>query len=29
VVIQEKGNPFNLMQHIPIEIEEIETIMNA
>ena len=29
VVIQEKGNPFNLMQNIPIEIEEIETIMNA
>jgi Xaa-Pro aminopeptidase len=29
VVIQEKGNPFNLMQNIPIEVEEIETIMNA
>ena len=29
VVIQEKGNPFNLMQNIPIEIEEIESIMNA
>jgi Xaa-Pro aminopeptidase len=29
VVIQEKGNPINLMQNIPIEIEEIETIMNA
>jgi Xaa-Pro aminopeptidase len=29
VVIQEKGTPFNLMKNIPIEIEEIETIMNA
>jgi Xaa-Pro aminopeptidase len=29
VVIQEKGNPFNLMQNIPIEVEEIETIMNS
>ena len=29
VVIQAKGAPFNLMQNIPIEIEEIEDIMNA
>ncbi len=28
VVIQEKGAPFNLMQNIPIETEEIEEIMN-
>ena len=28
VVIQEKGEPFNLMQNIPIEIEEIEELMN-
>lgn len=28
VVIQEKGAPFNLMGNIPIEIEEIETLMN-
>jgi Xaa-Pro aminopeptidase len=27
VVIQEKGDPFNLMQNIPIEIEEIEELM--
>jgi Xaa-Pro aminopeptidase len=29
VVIQEKGEPFNLMANIPIEIEEIETLMNS
>lgn len=29
VVIQSKGEPFNLMQNIPIEIEEIEDIMNS
>lgn len=29
VVIQEQGEPFNLMRNIPIEIEEIEDIMNA
>jgi len=29
VVIQEKGEPFNLMRNIPIEIEEIEELMNA
>lgn len=28
VVVQEKGEPFNLMRNIPIEIEEIESIMN-
>lgn len=29
VVIQESGEPFNLMKNIPIEIEEIEDIMNS
>lgn len=29
VVIQEKGEPFNLMRNIPIEVEEIEELMNA
>jgi Xaa-Pro aminopeptidase len=29
MVIQEKGAAFNLMRNIPIEIEEIESIMNA
>lgn len=29
VVIQEKGEPFNLMQNIPIEADEIETLMNT
>ena len=28
VVIQAKGDPLNLMQDIPIEIEEIEELMN-
>ena len=28
VVIQEKGEPFNLMRNIPIEVEEIENLMN-
>jgi len=28
VVIQEKGEPFNLMRNIPIEAEEIEELMN-
>ena len=28
VVIQEKGEPFNLMRNIPIEIGEIEELMN-
>ncbi len=28
VVLQEKGNPFNLMRNIPIEVEEIEDLMN-
>ena len=29
VVIQEKGAPFNLMANIPIEVDEIETLMNS
>jgi Xaa-Pro aminopeptidase len=29
VVIQPKGEPFNLMKNIPIEADEIESIMNA
>ena len=29
VIIQEKGDPFNLMRNIPIEAEEIEEIMNS
>ncbi|WP_248724822.1 aminopeptidase P family protein [Seonamhaeicola sp. ML3] len=29
VVIQETGVPFNLMENIPIEIEEIEDLMNT
>lgn len=29
VVIQDKGEPFNLMRNIPIESEEIEEIMNG
>jgi len=29
VVIQETGEPFNLMRNIPIEIEEIEDLMNS
>ena len=29
VVIQETGAPFNLMRNIPIEVEEIESSMNA
>jgi len=29
VVIQETGEPFNLMRNIPIEAEEIEELMNA
>jgi len=29
IVIQEKGAAFNLMRNIPIEIEEIESIMNT
>jgi len=28
VVIQENGDPVNLMQNIPIEVDEIESIMN-
>lgn len=29
VVIQESGEPFNLMRNIPIEAEEIESLMNS
>jgi Xaa-Pro aminopeptidase len=29
VVIQPKGEPFNLMKNIPIEIDEIESLMNS
>ena len=29
LVIQEKGEAFNLMKNIPIEIDEIESLMNA
>lgn len=29
VVIQDKGEPFNLMANIPIEVEEIEELMNG
>lgn len=29
VVVQESGEPFNLMRSIPIEAEEIENLMNA
>jgi Xaa-Pro aminopeptidase len=29
VVVQEKGEPFNLMDNIPIEAEEIENLMNS
>ncbi len=29
LVVREDGSPFNLMANIPIEVDEIETIMNA
>lgn len=29
LVVQESGEPFNLMRNIPIEADEIETLMNA
>ncbi|MCK5442546.1 MAG: aminopeptidase P family protein [Maribacter sp.] len=29
VVIQDKGEPFNLMANIPVEVEEIEELMNS
>ena len=29
VVVQERGEPFNLMKNIPIEVEEIESLMNS
>jgi Xaa-Pro aminopeptidase len=28
-VIQETGEPFNLMRNIPIEVDEIESLMNS
>lgn len=29
VVVRENGEPLNLMHDIPIEVEEIETLMNS
>ena len=29
IVVRESGEPFNLMQSIPIEPEEIEEVMNS
>jgi len=29
VVLQETGTPLNLMKNIPIEVDEIEGLMNA
>ena len=29
VVVQESGEPFNLMRNIPIETDEIEDLMNS
>ena len=29
VVVQENGEPFNLMRNIPLSVEEIEDAMNA
>ena len=29
VVVQKSGEPFNLMRNIPIEVEEIEELMNS
>jgi Xaa-Pro aminopeptidase len=29
LVVQESGHPFNLMSNIPLEVEEIEELMNA
>ena len=29
VIVQEKGEPFNMMAYIPIEVEEIEDLMNS
>jgi Xaa-Pro aminopeptidase len=28
-VVQAQGDPFNLMRDIPIEVDEIENLMNA
>jgi Xaa-Pro aminopeptidase len=29
LVVQEKGEPFNLMKDIPLQAEEIEGLMNS
>jgi Xaa-Pro aminopeptidase len=29
VIVQETGEPINIMSQIPIEADEIETLMNA
>ena len=29
VIVQESSNPINLMKNIPIELDEIETLMNS
>ena len=29
LVVQESGEPFNLMKNIPLEAEEIEELMNS
>ncbi len=29
IIVQESGEPFNMMRNIPIEVEEIEDLMNA
>jgi Xaa-Pro aminopeptidase len=29
VVVKEKGDPLNLMKNIPIEVDEIESLMNS
>ena len=29
IIVQESGQPFNMMRNIPIEVDEIEELMNA
>jgi hypothetical protein len=29
IIVQESGEPFNMMRNIPIEVDEIEELMNA
>ena len=29
VIVQESGEPFNMMRNIPIEVDEIEELMNS